>query len=59
MAPTRTARELAADAAKRSVYTAEKPRKTVAELLAPARNQISIPGQADSAKTARIKRVSF
>jgi len=44
---------------KRSVYTAEKPRKTVAELLAPARNQISIPGQADSAKTARIKRVSF
>lgn len=59
MAPTRTARELAADAAKRSVYTAEKPRKTVSEVLAPARNQIFIPGKAEAAKTARIKRVSF
>jgi hypothetical protein len=61
--PTRTPMEPAADEAKRSVYLADgkKPRKrkTVAQLLAPARNQISIPGQAESAKTARIKRVSF
>ena len=64
MAPTRTARELAADEAKRSVYLADdkkprKPRKTVAELLAPARNPIRIDGPTEAAKQARIKRVKF
>ena len=64
MAPTRTARELAADEAKRSVYLADdkkprKPRKTVAELLAPARNPIRIDGPTEAANQARIKRVKF
>jgi hypothetical protein len=61
MTPVRTDRQLAADESRRNFFLVadNKPRKTVAQLLAPARNQISIPGQAESAKTARIKRVKF
>jgi hypothetical protein len=62
-AKVRTDRQKASDESRRSYALSTKkppkPRKTAAELTAPARNQISIPGKAESAKTARIKRVSF